>query len=1190
MPQKLKVAKNILQKFFIDKYDIFPKFADREKQDAFYKRVEAEYMKENSGAMKQKQEAASKKRKEAYKVTKKIKQYESIVKTARNQEKIAKEVRERNKAFFDKIKEGDQDYLMSVKVVLNVKYKNKEKAYQQKYEVNRIVKKRDATKQRAKEIAEEVALELVEESGIVYAVPTSYETTLTKINKNPKKMSKLKMKDGSALLLDGDDKQDWDRKLGTCVHDYIIHRYGAIKGFKSVCTYEGLDNIFRDYDELDDKYTHASTLEVGVSTEQIELFCKKMGLPMYALDQDNFYFHVYTPEKRNHNAPSLMFKVMNNHFYPIGEEKKKSLLKAISNSLSKSDVVRSSKAAEEKAKEKTYDAYHVHEEVVDPFQVMIKALSETGVQPADTNIYFDGDIKSFEINKELHLINQSVDSVKKVYEKLGMKYNGQNVNMALFEIIDKVAKVKVPKSTPNPHVYETLVQENVKARTHYGCVNGYTQNQIEELVKSGGAVCCDIAKCYSKCMYDPFDNWMLIDYNDNWEAYAGDHTKFGLYYVETNDYTMLHGNNIYTNTILAKAAEEGIRFKPTQQLLASKSAPNTLFQPILDAIKEVAGEDKELMKSLNNMLSGYLGKHYKNHYKVAMNSCMDSMWNWFIKNNLIESKDIFVKHLELEDQKRMFFYGHKFATVMSEINIPMYIQIKDYANMRLYDMVKAMGGELAFRKTDCAVTIGGSYPELSDEWGGYRESELPKMMGEPKARDAKFVVSKPWTVHDVHDSSEWEALLKIAQEQGGILIQGRAGTGKSYAAQQIAKALKGKVSKIAFTNKAALNIKGKTIHKFLKMDKDGNISGDLLLKIRDNIDFIIVDEISMIPKDIWRRLVELKRYTGVKFILVGDYRQCPPVENEKINNYFDHPAVKYLANDNKVDLTVRHRYDERLWDLLENVNGIDIKKFGKLITKRNICFYNKTRKYVNKILMNRHKTADAVLLREDKNDEYTQDVWLYKGLPVIARTTVDGGDTTVNNEYFTVSRVYKEKVVCTNMRPGENDEPEEHTVEVKLDEFHKLFVVNYCSTTHKAQGETITEDFTIWDWDRMDERLKYTAMSRAKKPEQINFMDRTEVDACVPKSTVAKKIASHKSADVKKGLVTDIDAEHISELMDKQNRMCYHCHEDLKVECYDANDAKQFSIDRVDDTIGHVKGNVVLSCWACNRKHMNKKL
>lgn len=57
-------------------------------------------------------------------------------------------------------------------------------------------------------------------------------------------------------------------------------------------------------------------------------------------------------------------------------------------------------------------------------------------------------------------------------------------------------------------------------------------------------------------------------------------------------------------------------------------------------------------------------------------------------------------------------------------------------------------------------------------------------------------------------------------------------------------------------------------------------------------------------------------------------------------------------------------------------------------------------------------------------------------------------------------------------RPSEDDDDDEsgveHAVTIDIGAFHTNFLINYCSTTHKVQGDTITEDFTIWDWHRMD--------------------------------------------------------------------------------------------------------------------------
>ena len=75
----------------------------------------------------------------------------------------------------------------------------------------------------------------------------------------------------------------------------------------------------------------------------------------------------------------------------------------------------------------------------------------------------------------------------------------------------------------------------------------------------------------------------------------------------------------------------------------------------------------------------------------------------------------------------------------------------------------------------------------------------------------------------------------------------RAGTGKTYNALAIEKLFmerneNAKVIKLAFTNKACLNFGGTTIHKFLKIDKDGKFNTKWLSAFRNQTVLFIIDE------------------------------------------------------------------------------------------------------------------------------------------------------------------------------------------------------------------------------------------------------------------------------------------------------------------------------------------------------------
>jgi hypothetical protein len=60
------------------------------------------------------------------------------------------------------------------------------------------------------------------------------------------------------------------------------------------------------------------------------------------------------------------------------------------------------------------------------------------------------------------------------------------------------------------------------------------------------------------------------------------------------------------------------------------------------------------------------------------------------------------------------------------------------------------------------------------------------------------------------------------------------------------------------------------------------------------------------------------------FLLIGDNKQLPPVEDEDIDDYFNHPAVKYLANGNRNILTVLKRFDETLYNYLKDVTDLKL--------------------------------------------------------------------------------------------------------------------------------------------------------------------------------------------------------------------------------------------------------------------------
>jgi ATP-dependent exoDNAse (exonuclease V) alpha subunit len=367
------------------------------------------------------------------------------------------------------------------------------------------------------------------------------------------------------------------------------------------------------------------------------------------------------------------------------------------------------------------------------------------------------------------------------------------------------------------------------------------------------------------------------------------------------------------------------------------------------------------------------------------------------------------------------------------------------------------------------------------------------------------------------------------------------------------------------------------------MDIEGNVSTKKLNYIKNNVKYIFVDEISMINKEMWRRLVFIKRATGCAFLLIGDDKQLPPVEDEEIEDYFNTSAVKYLCNNNRNILTVMKRFNPQLKEHLNNVEAVDISQFPFKENPINIAYTHKTRKTVNKKWNNKLKPDDCLHIPVRPDDEkYGQDMYIYKGCPLIARQNDNKFQMYMNNETFEVIDYDEDKIYLWTERLNDKGELEVHTIDVDISMVQKLFYLNYCTTIHKVQGTTITESFTIWDWNHpcMSKKAKYTALSRGTCPENISIVGEYGTDD-FNESKLRQKLTSYVKSDTDKGLDNDLTVDKVKTLIQKQNGACNICGCDLKM-FYKANDREQFSVDRIDSRIGHTCSNVQVLCWGCN--------
>ena len=119
------------------------------------------------------------------------------------------------------------------------------------------------------------------------------------------------------------------------------------------------------------------------------------------------------------------------------------------------------------------------------------------------------------------------------------------------------------------------------------------------------------------------------------------------------------------------------------------------------------------------------------------------------------------------------------------------------------------------------------------------------------------------------------------------------------------------------------------------------------------------------------------------------------------------------------------------------------------------------------------KQPFQIELKKLDYDRNSQDVTIMVGMPVIARIN-SLNDNIANNEQFEITQLTKSECVLSG------------GITINIDDFQRLFYIAYAITCHKSQGQTFDHAYTIHEFGRFEDDMKYVALSRSTKKEFIN--------------------------------------------------------------------------------------------------------
>jgi 5-methylcytosine-specific restriction enzyme A len=599
-------------------------------------------------------------------------------------------------------------------------------------------------------------------------------------------------------------------------------------------------------------------------------------------------------------------------------------------------------------------------------------------------------------------------------------------------------------------------------------------------------------------------------------------TKNNIKYVIYSSSTVKHD---YYNGFINYCNDHILNYDQIQEYYNTRTDENINF--------EGAPQEDETCINLND--DGEYEKIYVVKNKCVLSdykkSCINSMIGGFKPNTQkkVNWRSVHVTESKIEalqyslqyegsfmssfvSNNKLFF--HVFApskTTNIETERPLYDQIVQQEAMelhRLKTLVESKGGIVTDINTD-AITCtfpNDKFPfDLIDEKNinGYYWDELktvPKYKLEPNAKRVKYpklvhymrfdnytLHTEPWDITpDVPDNNFEPLINKILDSNESWLINGPPGAGKTTLINKIKEYLtnNNKVYKcLAPTNLAALLIDGTTVHKFAcKLKK-------LTKFMETQLDYIFVDEVSMLHSNFYKILMIIKQLKNCNIIVSGDFNQLDVIGDLHKYDYKNSSILKELCDHNNINLQTCRRSNDKLFNLIQfdNINNLkpdDFKSDIKIDNDINICWTNNTRKKINSKYMDaaykKAKTSNYITLKKLEYDDNSQDVILVNKTPLIAKVN-NGNLKLINNERYIIKKVDNKtkEIIIKNDR---------NEIKIKADEFQKLFRIGYAFTTHSAQGMSIDKPYTIHEFNRMDKKLKYVALSRATKYENINII------------------------------------------------------------------------------------------------------
>lgn len=380
-----------------------------------------------------------------------------------------------------------------------------------------------------------------------------------------------------------------------------------------------------------------------------------------------------------------------------------------------------------------------------------------------------------------------------------------------------------------------------------------------------------------------------------------------------------------------------------------------------------------------------------------------------------------------------------------------------------------------------------------------------------------------------------------------------------------------------------------TYHKAFMIGSGGEDNDGIKLKYYANA---ILDEASMISYEHFKQIVKFAYKYCVNLHVVGDYDivekklfQLTPPEGKPFVEWIN--ARHYLRCDGSTIQTIEDGYDNHLieggaengiYKLLDEdyVYGVHLSENyrqgdDKVFTE----FLRSCRGQTNKQIIEKLKTYTGV------NKIQVNDISKHYKEGDVVLCSVNDYVNKINNILKT-----QDKIQIKYKKTTRTHAKNEMAIVAKDEYDEKTMDLAFSITNHLCQGLEYKNNIFIVMDRLFEDNMLYVCLSRAHKADQVYIVYVPQGSKILnAECNVTKKLNKYKHEDKAKGLTFDLDKQYVLDMIKAQEGKCKHCGIEVQTENYMPFSMKQFSVDRIDDSKGHCKGNVVISCFGCNCKH-----